>query len=194
MLFKKAVEFTSKIKGFEDILSIVLFGSVARGEATRESDIDIAIIYSKKDDTLIKKINSMAPEKFQLLHLTMEELKDEPTIAGALSGEGIILYGRPVKVTVEDIELKSKMLIAYDTSKMSQNERNKLNRALFGGISTYKKGEERKIKHYKGIMDEIPSQKIGKGVLLVDRRNAPELTNTLKRFKAKWKEIPVWTY
>ncbi len=33
--------------------------------------------------------------------------------------------------------LQSYMLISYDTTELKQNERSKLNRALFGGISTY---------------------------------------------------------
>ena len=44
------------------------------------------------------------------------ELKEEPTLIGALSGEGILLYGKPITVSLEDMELKSKMIIAYDLS------------------------------------------------------------------------------
>jgi len=70
MLFKQAVDFTNKIKEYSGILSVVLFGSVARKESTSESDIDLAIIYTLKDEDVVKKINSMAPDRFQLLHLT----------------------------------------------------------------------------------------------------------------------------
>ncbi|MFQ6052005.1 MAG: nucleotidyltransferase domain-containing protein [Candidatus Hydrothermarchaeota archaeon] len=193
-MFRQAIEFSNKIKDFEGVLSIVLFGSIARGEATRDSDIDLAIIYSEKKDDVVRKINAMAPEKFQLTHLSIEELKDEPTISGALSGEGILLFGKPVIVSVEDIELKPKMIIAYDTSELDQNTRNKLYRALYGGTSTYMKENEKKVKRYVGIADRIRAEKIGKGVLITDRRNAPEITKTLERFNARWKEIPIWTY
>jgi len=70
MLFKQAVDFTNKIKEYSGILSVVLFGSVARKESTSESDIDLAIIYTLKDEDVVKKINSTAPYRFQLLHLT----------------------------------------------------------------------------------------------------------------------------
>jgi predicted nucleotidyltransferase len=194
-MFKKAIDFSNKIKDFENIISIILFGSVARNEATRESDVDIAIIYSKKNHQTIRKINNMKPEEFQLIHLTIDELKDEPTFTGALSGEGILLYGRPVTVSLNDMELKSKMIIAYNTSKLDQNSRNKLNRALNGGKSTYiKENNKKETKFYPGIIDEIRAEKIGKGVLIIDRKNYPEIIKTLKIFNAKWKEIPVWTY
>lgn len=193
-MFKKAVDFSNKIKEFENIISIILFGSVARNEATRESDVDIAIIYSKKNHQTIRKINDIKPVEFQLIHLTIDELKDEPTLTGALSGEGILLYGKPITISLDDIELKSKMIIAYDTSKLDQNSRNKLNRALHGGKSTYKKKNKKETKFYPGILDGIRAEKIGKGVLIIDRKNYPEITKTLKIFNAKWKEIPIWTY
>lgn len=193
-MFKDAVDFSGKINGFEGVLSIILFGSVARGESTAESDVDIAVIYSEKKEGIVRKINSIKPEEFQLVHLSIDELKEEPTLIGALSGEGILLYGKPVTVSLEDMDLKSKMIIAYDTSKLGQNARSKLNRALYGGKSTYMKKNKKETKFYKGITEEIRAERIGKGILMVDRKNYPEITKTLKRFHAKWKEIPVWTY
>jgi hypothetical protein len=194
MSFKEAVDLSENIKDFPGILSIVLFGSLARGEVRPDSKIDMAIIYSKKDREIIKWIRYLATDRFNLHHLTLEDLKGKPRIIGALSGEGILLYGNPLNLTLDDLELKSKMIISYDTSRMDQNHRNRLNRALYGGISTYLKGKERKRKEYPGLVEEIDAQKIGKGVLIIERRNAPEITQTFQRFQAKWKEIPIWVY
>ena len=193
-MFKDAVDFSNKIKDYDEVLSIILFGSVARGESTVDSDVDIAIIYSERKEEILRKINSIKPEELQLIHLSIDELKEEPTLVGALSGEGILLYGRPITVSLEDMDLKSRMIIAYNTSKLDQNTRSKLNRALYGGKSTYMKDNKKETKFYKGIAEEIRAEKIGKGILIVDRKNYPEITKTLKRFQAKWKEIPVWTY
>lgn len=195
MSFEAAVELSENIKNFPGILSVVLFGSLARGERkSPESKIDMAIIYSKKDREIIKWIRYLATDKFKLHHLTPDELKDNHDVIEALSGEGILLQGSPVVLALEDLHLKSQMIISYDTSKLEQNERSKLNRALFGGISTYLQGGVRKRKNYPGLVEKIKAQRIGKGVLLTDRRNAPEITKTLTRFRAKWVEIPVWTY
>lgn len=46
---KIAKEFADTIKS-DDIKLIILFGSVARGEDTEESDIDILIVSPKADD------------------------------------------------------------------------------------------------------------------------------------------------
>lgn len=193
-MFKNAVKFTEQIKTIDNVISVVLFGSVARRDFDRKSDIDIVIIYSDKDPEIIKKINQMAPENFQVLHLTLEELADEPTLTGALSGEGILLYGKPVTISMGEDDLESQMIIAYDTTQMERNIRSKLYRTLYGGSSTYYAAGTKKKKYYPGIMDGIRATKLAKSVILVDRHNAPEITKTLQRFNAKWKEIPVWTY
>ncbi len=99
-----------------------------------------------------------------------------------------------MNITAEDMQLKSRIILTYDTTEMNQNDRNKLNRALYGGISTYKKDGERIVKEYPGIISKINAQKLGKGVLMVDRFNSSLIIQTLKTFKAHWKEIPVWTY
>lgn len=173
---------------------MVLFGSVARGEATSKSDVDLMVIYSSKNSETVKQINSLVTDKLQVLHFTLEELEDEHTLAGALSGEGILLYGKPVNICLEGDDLKSQMLIAYDTGHLARNIRSTLYRALYGGISTYIKDGVKKSKHYPEIVEQVRAQKLAKAVIMVDRHNAPEIIKTLRRFKAKWKEIPVWTY
>ena len=195
MSFEAAVELSENIKNFPGIQSVVLFGQLASGEKlSPESKIDIAIIYSKKDREIIKWIRYLATDRFKLHHLTPDELKDKPEIIDALSGEGILLQGNPVVLALDDLELKSQMLISYNTTKLSQNERSKLNRALFGGVSTYLQKGERKKKYYSGLVEKLYVQRIGKGVLLVDRHNSPQITKTLARFHAEWKEIPIWTH
>jgi predicted nucleotidyltransferase len=195
-VIEEALEFARRVRKekLEGVLSLVLFGSVARGEATRESDIDIAVIYSEKDDEVVRKLESLAGGRIQLTHLSLEELKEEPTIAGALSGEGILLYGAPVSISAEGLELRPMMIISYDTSGMSRNARSRLQRALYGGVSTYVKDGEKVKKEYPGVVKEVGAEKLGKGVLLVDRRRYPKIAGTLKAYGAKYREIPVWTY
>jgi predicted nucleotidyltransferase len=194
MTFKDAVELSENIKNFPGIQSVVLFGDLATGKKTSpESKIDMAIIYSKKDREIIKWIRYLATDKFKLHHLTPDELKDNPKIIDALSGEGILLQGSPVLLSLEEMELKPKMIISYNTTELAQNDRSKLNRALFGGVSTYLQGNVRKRKNYPGLVEKLHAEHIGKGVLLIDKRNASEITHTLNGFKAQYKEIPIWT-
>lgn len=191
MDFKKAVELTKEIKKLKGVLSILYPGSSASNEL---KDIDIIVIYSSKVQSSLEMVNNLANDKFKIKQLTLAELGDVPELKAAMSGEGVLLHGKAVDFTAESVRLKSRMIITYNTTKMNQNERNKLNRALYGGISTYRKDGERIVKEYPGLVEKVQAQKLGKGVLMVDRFNSSMIIQTLKTFKAEWREIPVWTY
>ncbi|WP_295723726.1 nucleotidyltransferase domain-containing protein [uncultured Methanobrevibacter sp.] len=93
-----AKEFAKTIKS-DDIKLIMLFGSVARGEDTEESDIDILIV-SPNADNLRYKINRIAVdiilEKDEVIspHLMTEEhfnkTRNNPFLTNVLN-EGVVI-------------------------------------------------------------------------------------------------------
>ena len=93
-----AKEFAKTIKS-DDIKLIMLFGSVARGEDTKESDIDILIVSPNADD-LRYKINRIAVdiilEKDEVIspHLMTEEhfnkTRNNPFLTNVLN-EGVVI-------------------------------------------------------------------------------------------------------
>ena len=105
--------FLKKLKGNmkQNLLSMVLYGSVARGKAHRESDIDLLILYRKGDfDTdeayAVSVIESRESREYQVLFekdiygeisplfMTLEELSSNPLILLDIMEEGIILFER----------------------------------------------------------------------------------------------------
>lgn len=192
--FEKAVEFAEKIKKFPEVLQVILFGSVARGEEHRDSDIDIAVIYSNKNEKVMSEIIGFAFEDIQLTHLDINELSKESEVTGALAGEGLILYGRPITITAKKLELKPKLLISYDLSSLEYKDKMRINRAFFGGKSTSKyKGKKYETKT-RGVVNETGIERIGRCVLLLNRERYTKVVAVLRRFNAKWKEVAVWTY
>ena len=93
-----AQEFADAINS-EDIIKIILFGSVARGDDTEESDIDILIITTNSDE-LTDEINSAAvdiileKDEFISPHVMSEEHYDKtidyPFLTNVLK-EGVLL-------------------------------------------------------------------------------------------------------
>ncbi|MEE8402435.1 MAG: nucleotidyltransferase domain-containing protein [Candidatus Hydrothermarchaeaceae archaeon] len=85
-----------------ELLSIVLFGSSAKGEVRRESDIDILVILrslkdSEKVDTMAQSINASYTNKISPTTITMRsfaaELKAENLLYVKIVKEGIPVYG-----------------------------------------------------------------------------------------------------
>jgi len=98
-----------KNKANDGLLSVVLYGSVARGKAKPESDIDLLILYDKEKIDLNKIfpeiiIEARETEEYKELFekgiyaevspyiVTVEELKENPLILLDIMNEGIILY------------------------------------------------------------------------------------------------------
>lgn len=192
---KIAVDFAEKIKKIKGVLQIVLFGSVSRGDDTARSDIDIAVVFDNVDKfKLSKEINRYKHERIQLTLIELKDLPKETELTGALSGEGLILYGSPIKIRVNDVGLQPKVLVSYSLHNLPQTEKVKLNRALYGSTSKSEfKGTQYKTET-KGLTNELGIDKINKGVLLVDRNKSTKIVNVLKRFGAEVKEIVVWAY
>jgi predicted nucleotidyltransferase len=191
---KELFDFGEKVGKIPGVLIAALFGSAARGEATIDSDIDIAVIYAKKNEMIMKRVEELAPPRAHIVHVTSKELEKNLSLAGALSGEGLLLSGKPVVLQAQKLKLKPMVIIAYDTKELDTNMRNKLNHALYGRTSTVLERGKRVARRYKGLTARPGILKIGKAVLLASRERAPMITKTLEAHKARWKEIPVWTY
>ena len=193
--FKLAVDFVESIKDKTNILQIVLFGSVARREETSKSDIDIAIIHNSKDYfKLMSEVNKNKNENIQTSFFNIKDLPKEIEIISTLSGEGILLYGKSILIKENQLDLNSKIIISYSLKDLKQTEKVKLNRALYGSISKSFGEKKEYVTQTKGLTNEIGIEKINDSVLLVDRRKSTKIINLLKRFKANYKEIPVWGY
>ena len=189
-----ATDFVQKIPK-ENILQIVLFGSVARGEDTKISDIDIAIIHDSKDEfKLRKEVNKDKPSIVQTTFVHIKKLPKETEITGALSGEGLLLYGRPIILKEKKTDLKPKILISYNLSDLRQTNKVKCNRALYGSISRSNSDDKEYTTKTIGVAKSLGVEKINNGVLLADRRVATKILHTLSLFHVRYKEIPLWTY
>jgi predicted nucleotidyltransferase len=95
-----------KIKGFPEVLAIIIFGSYAKDTAKEISDIDIAVVVRNPDKHIESEIGSMYSKKFDVvlfhrlpLHIQFEVFK----------------YGKEVFCRDEEalLEIKRKVLREY---------------------------------------------------------------------------------
>lgn len=189
-----AASFAKKARNVKGVLQVALFGSVARGEDTPRSDIDIAVVYEGDEAVLRQELNRIAPERVQLTLVKVANLGAETELAGALSGEGLLLTGRPIAVTAKGLTLVPQVIVMYSQTRLVQATRVKLNRALFGSTSVSHAGPKTYRTVTKGFVAEAGVNRIARGVFLVQRDKAPKLCAILKRFGAEFKQITVWTY
>jgi predicted nucleotidyltransferase len=176
-----------------NIRKIILFGSVARGETTKKSDIDIFIDTlddEPKTSEIIKKyldnfLLSDRIKKWRLLgteneiHLIIGNLDSEKwsEMKRSMEDNTIVLFNKFNDVSKKKSNLVPYSLIKWSTETGNPNERVKISRFIYG----YKM----KGKSYPGFLIKSRSKQIGNSVLLVNSDNTNNITSFLKNNKIK---------
>lgn len=188
-----AIDFANKLKKIKGIIQIILFGSVAKGEDKIDSDIDIAVIHNLEDiENLKTLINKFVHRKIQIVYINLDRLPKEIELVSALTGEGLLLYGRPIKVIFNRKELKPFILIVYDTTELEKKKRMLLNRALYGSISKSRYKGKTYRTEIKGIMAQAGITKLTKACLLAEPKKAVIVREVLRRFNVRFREELLW--
>ncbi len=176
----------------ELINKIVLFGSTAKGDATKESDIDIFVELKKKNKKLEAKIRRLSEEFYKtpsallfrtrgidnVINTIAGRLDDWPDLRKSIEGTGILLYGYYIAVGLSG---KKHILISWD--KIGKNRGAFLNK-LYGFTA--------KGKHYKGLIEELNGKKIGKSSIMMPIETHKEIIVLLKHYKVNAEAIEVW--
>jgi predicted nucleotidyltransferase len=179
----------NKIKEIQGTVSIVLFGSLSRGEYDEGSDIDLLIVFKNKKDLdkglkEIYKTTAKSDLFFQVTGLTLEELQKSPLLETALR-EGKIYYIRQDAEKLLTPTRKPYALVTYTTANLNAKERVIFTQDLEGR----RKGKYR----YEGLIHKIGGYKVGRGVVMVPLGNLKTLTEQLEKKKIDYVIRYVWT-
>ena len=177
ILLAYAVDFTSFLVeriNLDYIKKIILFGSVARDEASINSDIDlfVDVIRDKKIIEIeIKKIEdeflkSVKYERYWLLKNVKNEIKilvgklDEwKELKNSIISNGIVLYGGFEELPEKAVH---RTILSWENIK-PESKRVLLSKRLLG----YKKGK----KNYNVLVQRYDGERIGKGIMAIPSDN-----------------------
>ncbi len=199
-LLAYAMDFASfliqKTKNREKIKNIILFGSVAREEAGRGSDVDIFIdiignhnteaelrkcLDDFHDSTKYKNYWRMLDVKNEI-KLTIGELKKWKELQPSLLANGILLYGKFQSGIKEG---KHQAFFIWENIKPNA-KRVLCNKQLFG----YKQKE----KFYPGLVHTYGAERLGKGCLAVPLEHATVFSKLFRKYNVAVKIKKVLEY
>lgn len=196
-------EFIREASGIDRIYSIIVFGSVARGEAEKKSDIDIAVVFdikgnvnrlSERDETI--KIAHTVEEKygvtFQIVFADRELTGFDTYFVQQLFREGIMLFGKQPSIKAEKLELEPYALICYSLAGLPVSDKMRVRKALYGWKTVKKSGKKTYKSEDEGLLKRLGGKPLNPATILVPFKNARILTDALKRFRAKQKLLNVW--
>lgn len=197
-------EFVSRAHEIPNLVSAIVYGSVARGDADRRSDIDMFLVFSTKHDPergeefriaheiaseTMRKFGSRS--RFQLVFSNLKLQVDEDFLEN-LCKEGIVVWGRPLLLDVKKLKLSPQIIISYDLSALSNYGKLRIHRALHG----YRVEREHKGKKYvsesKGLLAEIGGRRLGRAVIMIPKENERYLKKVFDEAKVKYKSFEVW--
>ena len=180
----------------ENIKEIILFGSVARGEADKDSDIDLFFdLESEKDEEKIKRLIELSLKKFyssKIAETSLVKGLNNPIKAniGNLSkwklkrsiiSDGISLYAK-----YKEIPKNLRRYAIFTISPVKDiAKRNKIIRKLFG----------RKEKNYnaKGIIEELKGKRLSTTGFIIPLEHSKEILELLSKEKIDYSFFEFWT-
>ena len=174
------------------INKIILFGSVSRGEATKESDIDIFIVVNKLTKIFEKKLNKLTEEFYNSrnalifknkgidnkINLIIGKLEEWKNLKESIESTGIVLYGGYVASGI-----KGQKYALFYWNKIEKNRGAFLNK-IYG----FKVGK----KEYKGLIEVFKGEKIGKSSLMVPIEYKREILKLIKKYKVNTKILEIY--
>lgn len=200
-LIAYALDFTSfliqKMKKKNSIKNIILFGSVAREEAGKESDVDIFIDIVKNNLELEKEIKNCSiaflnstkyKNYWKILEienevkLTIGQLEKWKELKPRLIANGILLYG---KYKPEVKEGKHKTFFMWENIKPN-SKRVLFNKQMFG----YNVSQ----KFYLGLIQKNNGERMGKGCIIVPLEQANIFLKLFRKHKINVKIKKVLDY
>lgn len=179
----------NKIKEIKGTVSIVLFGSFSRGDYDEGSDIDLLVVFKNKKDLdrgLNEIYNTTAKSDlfFQVIGLTLEEMKKSPLLETALR-EGKIYYIKQDAEKLLTPTRKPYALLTYTTANLNAKERVIFTQELEGR----RRGKYR----YDGLIHKIGGYKVGRGVVMVPLGSLKTLIEQLEKKEIDYVVRYVWT-
>ena len=194
-------EFAKSASDFDSVKAVLVFGSVAKGEADKRSDIDLLVIFDTAKNefndedkifTLSQELGKKYDKVMQVVFSNKNFDKLERKFIEAVLKEGIILYGSLPSVKADKLLLESYSILNFELSRLEKNNRDKLNRILTG----YETEKKYKSKTYKssseGLLKKYECRKLGPSSIIVPFKSLNIFEALFKSFNIKYRKLDIW--
>ncbi|MBN1621451.1 MAG: nucleotidyltransferase domain-containing protein [Endomicrobiales bacterium] len=175
----------NKLYKYEYLVGIILFGSFARGDASKKSDVDVFILLSEKKykDRIENELLEIKSKRvFQPVVRAIDELeKSDPTFFQNMLREGKVVYWKNmVDVDISEfMRLKPFIMYTFRLDSMKQNTKARFNYELYG-------------KSKNGLLKELNGEFVASSCVLVPSKEKTKIESLFNRYKVKYKFINIW--
>lgn len=175
--------FLGKLRSVPRLEAIVLFGSVARGNASRDSDIDLLVVLDMEKPEILRRriaawITELRPHRE--IRPVLTNLRDiDPVFLRNVLREGIVLHGRVI-LTESGLALQPRVLLAYDLSTAPAAEKARIARLVHGYSTRRRFGRRWRTYRYPGLKEREGNTLVARSTLLLGREDAEAFAGELR--------------
>jgi len=187
--------FIERVKGLEMVSAAVLYGSMARGDEDRRSDIDIMLVVEDKDPMSIlpevtRIITELGPHRE--IRCVLTNLKDyDAEFYKNVFKDGKVLFGKLV-LSSDNLALRPYYIVAYDLRGVTGSKKVKIAQKVYGQHSV-KRIKGRKYEyHYDGLKDRYGVTVLKKGMIMIPSGDSREFLADLKKIGVDFHATEVW--
>ncbi|RMF91670.1 MAG: nucleotidyltransferase domain-containing protein [Methanobacteriota archaeon] len=202
--FKEIVfEFAKQASDFRMVRTVIVFGSVAKGEADARSDVDILVVFNTsknvnkiKERPAVGRIALDLEKKFdrniQLIFSNRNFDNLDRQFIEEVMREGVIVYGKVPQIDTKKLMLEPYSLIYFSLKNIAKADKMRLKRALYGHktLKRYKNKVYRSVT--VGLVDQLGGRRTGIASVLIPAKKAKEFIEVLKSFGVEYEKLDVW--
>lgn len=187
--------FVSKVRGLPDLQAIVLFGSLARGDVDRRSDIDLLLVLDRGDPASVRPqiaavISELRPHRE--ISPTLTNLKDmDASFLRNVFREGRVLYGK-LLLSPEHMALEPRVLIAYDLTGKKSADKVHVSRLVHGFRSRKTLEGKARVYEYPGLKGRQGSILISRSAIMLRTEDVRELVAEFERRKISYNRWDIY--
>ena len=181
-----------ELEDFSNIKQIILFGSVAKGEAAKESDVDIFIHIDRKSKRLVSRIkkirqgfyNSREALLFKArgidnkISLIIGKLSEWKGLEDSIESTGIVLFGPYISS-----KTKGRKQVIFHWDRIKKNRGAFLNKIY---------GFRVRDRRYKGLIEKFNGRRLGKSSIMVPVEFREDVLRLIKKHGVNARIFEVW--
>jgi predicted nucleotidyltransferase len=178
-----------------NLKAVILFGSAARAEEDRLSDIDLLFLYTygkkirgtkieEKGIDAVGRLRAAVERRLgsrisiSALHSREQDL--ERGFLNEIAADARLLWGEAITLKFGKKDLAQVTVISFGMPKLIQAKKVQLNRALYG--------RREKGCMMEGAVERAGAVRLGDGAIMVRSRGAGDIKSTLRLFGVAFKE------
>lgn len=189
------MDFVERADEIPNLLSVVLFGSVVKGDVSKKSDIDILLLFDAdhnpelgKEAEIARKIASEISVKHDLKHpfsftfVNQRSIEDmDPDFLWNVVREGVLIWNRLEDELMKEPHpfLEPMVLVKYTTRDLEEKNKRKLLRKLYSS---------------KKRLINKDKERLGQGVLLTSAAKFDELKDLLDAIGVSYSVKKIWSH